>query len=248
MGVRPLARRVRNALLYRGDRYTCPVCERPFGRFKAGPRGRPDAYCPACGSAERHRLLWLFLRRELELPHTRARVLHVAPEPAIGARLRAAPDIDYVSTDLNGSIADVQADLTRLPFEDAAFDVVICNHVLEHIPDDVAAMRELRRVLSERGVALLQHPIDAGRARTLEDWTADTPAAREETFFQHDHVRIYGRDFAERLRTAGFARVEPRRYRDAVPPAEVERFGLDQAPSNKPERDIEADVIYVCRP
>ncbi|HEV2811818.1 MAG TPA: methyltransferase domain-containing protein [Solirubrobacteraceae bacterium] len=242
--MRSVLRAIRNAVIYRGDALACPICGRTFGRFKPGPRNRPDALCPNCGAAERHRLLWVFLQREQRLA---GRILHVAPEPAISTRLAESPEVaEYVSTDLDPRIADVQADLTDLPFEDEAFDLVICNHVLEHIPDDRRAMREIRRVLRPSGAAVMQHPIDARRDATFEDPQITEPAEREAAYFQSDHVRIYGRDFADRLREAGFD-VTVRRYRDELSPDLVQRHALTQAPSERPERDIEADVIYVCR-
>ena len=243
-----IARRAARGLLnlrYRGTGYTDPICGRSFRAFAPGPRGRPQAYCPGCRSAERHRVLWLFLEREgwLDAP---VRVLHVAPEPGIAARLRSRPAVAYVSTDIDPAAAMVGADLTSLPFEDGAFDLAICNHVLEHIPDDLAAMRELRRVLATEGSLVTQHPIDPGRASTFEDPSVADPAERERLFFQDDHVRVYGRDFEDRLRSAGFAEVSRTRYVERLTPEEVDRFRLVQLPSVTPDRDIEADAIYVA--
>jgi Methyltransferase domain len=246
--VRGARSRLRQVVNRVGNRYEDPICGRSFWRFAPGPRERPQAYCPACRSAERHRVLYLFLHRRTDVFKRPMRVLHVAPEAGIQERLREVPAIDYVSTDLDPAAAMVAADLTDLPFEDESFDLVICNHVLEHIPDDVAAMRELRRVLDRRGFAVMQHPIDAGRAETFEDWSVIEPAAREEAFFQNDHVRIYGRDFADRLSEAGFVDITRMKYQDELPRDEIERYRLTQLPSNQPARDIEADVIYTVRP
>jgi SAM-dependent methyltransferase len=192
-------------------------------------------------------VLYLFLRRRTEIFERPLRVLHVAPEPGIERRLREVSGIQYVSTDIDPGAAMVPADLTELPFEDERFDVVLCNHVLEHVPADVAAMRELRRVLARGGYAVMQHPIDAGRARTLEDWSVVEPVERERVFFQSDHVRIYGRDFADRLEQAGFTSVTATKFQAELSQTEVERYRLTQLPSNMPERDIEADVIYTAR-
>jgi SAM-dependent methyltransferase len=231
-----------------GSRHEDPICGRSFRRFADGPRQRPQAYCPGCRSAERHRVLYLFLRRRTNVFDRPGRVLHVAPEAGIGARLQEARGIEYVSTDLDPGAAMVAADLTDLPFEDGSFDLVLCNHVLEHIPDDVAAMRELRRVLDPAGLAVMQHPIDAGRAETFEDASVTDPAERERVFFQRDHVRIYGRDFGDRLARAGFGDVARTKFQEELSPDEVERYCLAQRPSNQPARDIEADVIYTARP
>ncbi len=242
---RRLARRVLN-LRYRGSGHTDPICGRSFRSFAPGPRRRPQAYCPACGSAERHRVLWLYLEREVGLTGPR-RVLHVAPEPGIAERLERRADLTYVTTDVEPGRATVAADLTQLPFADASFDLAICNHVLEHIPDDRAAMAELRRVLAPGGLLVCQHPIDAARATTFEDPSVTDPRDRERVFFQDDHVRIYGRDFADRLRQAGFGEVTATKYQQELSEREIEVFRLRQLPSALPARDIETDVIYTAR-
>lgn len=244
----PMRALLRRTLNRAGTRHEDPICGRSFHRFAPGPRQRPQAYCPGCGSAERHRVLYLFLRRNTDIFERPARVLHVAPEAGIAARLQEAPTVDYVSTDLDPAAAMVTADLTDLPFDDGSFDFVLCNHVLEHVPDDVAAMRELRRVVARDGLAVMQHPIDARRPDTFEDWSVTAPAERERVFFQRDHVRIYGRDFADRLHIAGFSRVARTKLQDDLPPGEIERYCLAQHPSDRPERDIEADVVYTARP
>lgn len=192
---------------------------------------------------ERHRVLWLYLERRIGLDNV-GRVLHIAPEPGIARRLKRHPGVSYVSVDVVPGRAMLAADVTSLPFDETSFDLVICSHVLEHIPDDMAAMRELRRVLVPGGVLLAQGPVDPGRAVTFEDPSVTKPEERERMFFQDDHVRIYGRDFADRLRAAGFAQVSATKYQRELPDAEVERFRLRQRPSDMPERDIESDVIY----
>lgn len=234
------------ALSYSGRRYKDPICGRSFRRFIDGPRGRPNVYCPRCRSAERHRVLWLYLKRvELAVAPSGLRVLHVAPEVSLSGLLRSLPAVRYVSTDLNPAAAMVGADLTALPFGDQSFDLIVCNHVLEHVPDDIAAMSELRRVLTSAGLALMQHPIDPSRDATFEDWAVTSEYDRERIFFQRDHVRIYGRDFDDRLRRAGYTHVQSLRYQDQLPTAEVERFRLAQLPSAiSPERDLVADTIY----
>jgi SAM-dependent methyltransferase len=236
------------ALRYRGNRYEDPICGRHVNQMLATSSGRPDALCPGCRSAERHRLLWLYLDRELNITTERLRVLHVAPERGIERRLRSLRHLDYVTTDLMDRTAMVRADLTALPFPDQSFDLVLCNHVLEHIPDDVAAMGEIRRVLRSMGQAVMQHPIDINRAVTFEDWSVTSPEERQRVFFQVDHVRIYGQDFADRLTAAGFGSVETLRYQDRLTSQERLRHRTDQLPSRHPERDLEADRIYVsCR-
>jgi SAM-dependent methyltransferase len=113
----------------------------------------------------------------------------------------------------------------RLPFRDGAFDALLCHHVLEHVPDDRAAMRELRRVLRPGGWAILQSPIRSRLEATLEDPAVTDPRERERLFGQRDHLRQYGRDYADRLRAAGFE-VRAERFFDELPPERRARHGL----------------------
>jgi ubiquinone/menaquinone biosynthesis C-methylase UbiE len=167
---------------------------------------RPAARCPDCGSFDRERLVYLYIKNRTDLLRAGGdqRVLHVAPEVRIRPRLRAALGAGYVAGDLNPTDGLVRVDVTALEFPDATFDGVICNHVLEHVPDDLGAMRELRRVLKPGGWAMLQVPLAMGLERTYEDPSVTDPAERERVFGQNDHVRLYGRDYADRLRGAGF--------------------------------------------
>jgi len=199
----------------------CPCCGHedaaflPFGRIP-----RTNAQCPNCGALERHRLLALLFERRPSLLAGIRSVLHVAPERPLRWRL-ARPGVVYVTGDLMAPEVSVRLDLTRLPFADGTFDAVLCNHVLEHVPDDRRAMAELRRVLRPSGWAILQSPVDNRLERTLEDPTVTDPAERERLFGQKDHVRQYGRDYATRLRDAGFA-VEQIRF-DAIADATLAR-------------------------
>lgn len=166
---------------------------------------RQNARCPnpQCASLDRERLVYLFLRDRTTLLDDHARVLHVAPEPNLAALLSRRPV--YVAVDLvPHRPGGIPMDITRMAFADASFDVVICNHVLEHIPEDRAALREIRRVLRPSGWAILQVPIALSEAATFEDEFVTDPDAREQAFGQRDHVRFYGRDYADRVRAAGF--------------------------------------------
>jgi SAM-dependent methyltransferase len=217
------------SLLYRGDRVTCPCCGRTARKFMptvlpVGPN-RPGARCPHCGARDRQRHLWLYLERKTNLFTDPLRVLHFAPERIFENRLRAQPNLDYVSTDLERARADVKADITDLPFPDDAFDVILCSHVLEHVPDDAQAMRELHRVLRPGGWAVVLVPIDFSREETFEDPAVVDPPDRERLFGQADHVRVYGRDLKARLQAAGFTvRVED--FRGELGEAEARRYGL----------------------
>lgn len=211
-------------LAFGGRRRLCPVCGRTARRYlPVGIVRRPNAVCPWCGSLERHRFAWLYLQRGTSLSGGRARLLHVAPEPSIAGALARENARDVITLDLAPRGVDVACDLTAIAFPDESFDLVYCSHVLEHVPDDRAAMRELRRILRPGGTLLVQVPV-RGR-ETYEDFSIVTPEGRLAAFGQHDHVRYYGTDLVDRLRAAGFA-VTPVAVRDWLTPAEVRRFSL----------------------
>ncbi len=202
----------------------CPCCGREWASF-ASDWNRPDAVCPGCGSHERHRALWLYLERALEGVGSPFDLLHFAPEYALRGRLEARPELRYVTADLDDEGVDVVADITRLPFDDESFDGILCSHVLEHVDDDRAAMAELCRVLRPGGWAAVLVPLDLDRTETLEDPGVVTPEQRERVYWQHDHVRLYAPDIADRLREAGFE-VRAERPAAAFSAATVARFGL----------------------
>ena len=201
------------AARYRGDAVECPCCESSFSRFLPH-RGRQRAKCPRCGSLERHRVLWLFLERETELFERPGAMLHVAPEYALQRRLSEVPGLRYVTGDLDSPLAEHDLDVMDLPFAAHSFDFLICNHVLEHVTDDRRALAEINRVLVPGGWAILMCPVDRRRETTLEDPAARTPQERHRLFGQSDHLRLYGRDYSDRLAAAGFA-VRAERYADS---------------------------------
>ena len=223
-------------LRHRGRAVECPLCRRTFRRFlPAGSPVRPRARCPGCGTLERHRLLWRWLAERTRLLSSPLRLLHIAPEPAFERVLRGLPQLRYLTADFASPSVDVRLDLTRLPFADESIDAILCSHVLEHIPDDRAAMREMRRVLAPGGWAVLLVPMDPARETTYEDPSIVDPLERERAFGQADHVRWYGRDYPDRLREAGFA-VEEERFASTMPQRERDRFGIVPEP------------LFVCRP
>ena len=155
-------------LRHRGDAVQCPCCGRS-GAASRPPGTAPDAICPGCGSHERHRALWLYLGERTPLGDEPMSLLHFAPEYALRGRMEALPALRYVTADLDPEGVDVQLDITAMPFEDGAFDAILCSHVLEHVPDDRAAMSELHRVLRPGGWALVLVPLDLSRETTYED-------------------------------------------------------------------------------
>lgn len=215
----------------------CPCCDQPVAAFLPfGVRPRDNARCPHCGALERHRLLTLFLRGGAVPWRRGARLLHVAPEPALRRLFQRVPDVTYLPADLDPTHG-IRLDVTALPFADGSLDAIVCNHVLEHVPDDRLAMREFRRTLRAGGWAVLQSPVDRGRTDTFEDATVTAPAERERVFGQWDHVRVYGTDYATRMAEAGL-HVQVLQPREAIPgldAATIQCFGLRPEP------------IYLCR-
>lgn len=211
----------------RGNRYTDPIDGKSYKTFLPYGYGkqRPNVLAPGTLSLERHRLLWLYLWRETDFFTAPKKVLHFAPEQAFYKRFRHQQNLDYTTTDLLSPLADVKADICNLPFPDNAYDIILCNHVLEHIPDDAKAMSELYRVLKPGGMAILQIPQDLSRATTFEDNSITDPEQRAEIFGQYDHVRVYGRDYFDKLRAVGFI-VQEIDYTHTLSPELVERFRL----------------------
>lgn len=218
------------ALTLKGTTYTDPIDGKQFRKFL--PYGyvhpRDNVLSPSTLSLERHRLLWLFLKNKTNFFTAQHKVLHFAPEQAFYKRFRNLKNLDYTTTDLNSPLADVKADICDLPFEDNSFDVILCNHVLEHIPDDTKAMSELWRVMKPGGWGIFQIPQDLNRETTFEDNSITDKKQRAKVFGQYDHVRIYGRDYFKTLEKAGFT-VNPVPYSSQLSKEEVDRYRLSQS-------------------
>ena len=225
---------------------------------------RNNVLSPSTLSLERHRLLWLYLQNETDFfyselvsesnelvsdspisknkriklrdaeTNSTLKVLHFAPEQEFYKRFKKQTNIDYTTTDLLSPLADVKADICNLPFEDNAYDIIFCNHVLEHIPDDTKAMQELYRVLKPGGMGIFQIPQDLSRATTFSDDTIIDQKERAKIFGQYDHVRVYGRDYFDKLRSIGFKVVEED-YTNKISPELVEKYCL-----------AKGEIIPVC--
>ena len=224
-----------------GTTYYCPFCIGGFSKFYPagfdfpvlkekdiiGAGLRDNVRCPGCSSSNRERLVYFFLKNEGEISTKTLSVLHVAPEPRLQHYLKCLPNISHESVDIDSKYADKKMDLRSLQYPDAQFDVVICNHVLEHIPEDLLAMGEVFRVLKPGGFAVLQVPISTKLERTFEDFSVVDPKDRERVFGQSDHIRIYsGPDYEARLRKVGFT-VEVLDYTGKLGEATMRRYALD---------------------
>jgi len=214
-------------LYFKGNQFTDPIDGSSYRKFL--PYGyqnlRQNALCPGTLSLERHRLLWLYLDRKTSFLTDSIRVLHVAPEQVFYKKFKSFSHWDYTTTDLHSPLADVKADICALPFEDNSYDLILCNHVLEHIPNDLKAMKELYRVLKPRGTAILQVPLEEDRENTFEDDSITDQQERTRIFGQYDHVRVYGQDYYNRLQKAGF-KANPVDYIKEVTEGDIKRFAL----------------------
>ena len=223
-------------LWYRGSRYHCPCCEKNYRTFlpmKEGANQRPNVVCPGCAVVERHRLLVLFLKSETDIFQKPHRVLYFAPEYSLQEKLRKQPNIDYLSTDIDSTLAMQLFDIQDIPHTDNSFSMIFCSHVLAHVKDDKRALRELFRVLEKNGcLIILDQPADI--PKTIEDKKVKTAQERLQKFGQEDRWRLYGNDFVERLSEPGFE-VEVIDLTQKLSPKIIEKNGL-----------LKNELIYCC--
>ncbi|MCI2228803.1 methyltransferase domain-containing protein [Polaribacter sp. MSW13] len=226
------------ALTLKGDKFTDPIDGKSFRKFLPYGYGkqRENALSPSTLSLERHRLMWLFLRDETTFFTSKKtlKTLHIAPEQCFLDIFRKQKNLEYITSDLESPIADVKADICDLPFDENSFDIVFCNHVLEHITNDTKAMQELYRVLKPGGMGIFQIPQDISREKTFEDDSITDEKERAKIFGQYDHVRVYGLDYFDKLRSIGF-KVDEIDYTKKIAPEELERFCL-----------MKGEILPVC--
>ena len=216
-------------LFFKGSNFTDPIDGKSYRKFLPYGYGkqRPNALSPGTLSLERHRQMWLYLQNETNFFAHKLKVLHIAPEQEFLRKFKKMKNLEYTSADLFSPIVDVKADIVDLPFEDNSFDVIICNHVLEHIVDDRKAMSELYRVMKSGGWGIVQVPMKNSLEKTYEDFTITDPKERQKHFGQYDHVRWYGMDYFDRLRSVGFD-AEINFYSQKFSEADIKRFGLNK--------------------
>ena len=216
------------SIFYIGNNVECPICRHHYKRFM--PYGykvtRKNALCPHCMSLERHRLLWLYLNNESNLfENSDIHILHLAPEECFIKKLELKFKDNYVTADLESPLAKIKMDIRDIPFPDESFDVIFCNHILEHIDDDRLAMRELYRILRKGGWGIMLSPINYNLQVTREAPENATAKERYALFGQADHMREYGIDYADRLHDTGFD-VETIQYAGHLSEEQRLRYGV----------------------
>ncbi|AFL84421.1 methylase involved in ubiquinone/menaquinone biosynthesis [Belliella baltica DSM 15883] len=222
------------AFFYKGENVSCNVCEQKFRKFLPyGRKARENALCPHCLALERHRLMWLFLQEKTNFFTSPLKVLHIAPELCFIDRMDSLSNLEYITGDIESPLAKVKMDVHQIPFEDCSFDVVFCNHVMEHVEDDILACKEINRVLKKDGWGIIQSPV-YDLENTLEDKTITNPAERERIFGQRDHVRKYGKDYAKRLSASGLI-VKEDHYVKSLDETIIQKYAL---PKN--------EIIFYC--
>jgi SAM-dependent methyltransferase len=226
------------ALRYQGNAVKCNCCENEFSMFLAyGNEKRENAACPKCNALERNRVLWMYLEKELTIRHKNWRVLHFAPERTLEKKLKSLSNLTYFGVDINPQLADYQVDIIDIPYKENTFDLIICSHVLGHVPDEAKAIQELKRVLAPSGLAIILTVININNKDTYENPNVKTPLERLAHYGEDDLLRLHGMDFGQRLANQGF-QVERLDYRLTFSEADQQRFGLGRG---------EREVLYLCK-
>jgi len=218
-------------IFYAGSKVQCPICNHrykkflPYGRINA----RENALCPNCLSLERHRLMWLYLKDKTNFFSSKLDVLHFAPEPCFISRFEKQHGDKYITADIESPLAKVKMDIHQIPFSEGHFDVVLCNHVLEHVKDDIQAMKEIQRVLKPGGWAILQVPFfNPVPDKTFQDDSITDKREREKVFGQDDYVRKYGKDYTSRITQSGLEAFEEK-FSETLTIDEAYHFGVSRS-------------------
>ena len=226
-------------ILYYGDKYEDPISGKTYRKFLpygyGGRAKRKNVLCPGSLSLERHRLLWLYLKEKTDFFTAPHNMLHIAPEQCFYKLFKSQKNLKYTTGDYNSPIADIHFDLHQAPFKDNEFDVIFCNHVLEHVADAHQCMSELYRIMKPGGWGIFQVPLDTTKEKTLEDPNIVSEADREKYYWQKDHVRLFGLDYKDKLALVGFD-VTVDDFVNTLGEKLVDRYRLPAG-----------EMLYVCR-
>ncbi len=225
-------------IFYAGNQVECPICGHHYRKFLPYGRINPrqNALCPHCLCLERHRLIWVYLKEKTTFFSEKLDVLHIAPEPCFLKPFEKQHSERYITADIESPLAKVKMDIHEIPFPENHFDVVLCNHVLEHVNDDIKAMSEILRVLKPGGYAILQVPFfETVPGVTYEDPSITNTWERERVFGQSDHVRKFGKDYAQRIERSGL-RAEASKFAFELNEEKALRYGL-----------VRNEVLYLGR-
>ena len=240
---------------YIGNKYRCVFCDRSFSKMMSsgfeslatkdnkviGSGFRLNSKCPCCDSTDRERLLYIFIKKNLNYIFEKTEksktttVLHIAPEKNLSKLINNNNQINYITSDLHSPYVDLKMNIENILFKDNVLDLIICNHVLEHVQNDLRAMSEFYRVLKKGGFAILQVPIFFEDKPTYEDFTIVSPASRLEAFGQEDHLRIYGSDYKNRLEKSGF-KVNLINIKDILDDYEINKNAL-----------LKNEIVFFCQ-
>lgn len=225
-------------IVLKGNNVECPVCNKKFRKFL--PYGynnhqRDNVLCPYDLTLERHRLMWVYLKTKSNFFKDNLKVMHIAPEQCFYKIFRNQKNLDYTTGDLESPLADIHFDLHKIPLEDNKYDVIFCNHVMEHVENDKQCLEELFRIMKPGGWGIFQVPIDYSRSTTYEDSTITDPKDREKHFWQYDHVRLYGTNYPKVLRSAGF-KVEEYDYKKELKEEVYKKYSFQ-----------EEEMLYIVR-
>jgi SAM-dependent methyltransferase len=225
------------AFFMKGDKVSCPVCEQSFTKFLPYGRLNPrdNALCPNCLALERHRLMYLYLKNKTNFFTDKLEVLHIAPEYCFIDRFEKLSNLQYLTADIESPLAKVKMDIEKIQYPANTFDVIFCNHVLEHVNDFSQATKELYRVLKPGGWAIMQSPQDMKLETTIEDPTIIDPRERERVFLQSDHLRLFGKDYGKELAKAGFLVTEDD-YVNEIGQGLFEKYALPKD-----------EIVYFCK-
>ena len=224
------------SLMMRGNKFEDPINGKTYSKLLPYGRliSRKNALAPDSMSLERHRLMWLFMKEKTNFFTDNLKFLHIAPEYCFIKLFKKMKNLDYITGDLISPWADIKMDVHKIPFKENTFDVVICNHVLEHVEDSHKVMTEFFRVMKPGGWGIFQVPINTNSTETQEDKNITDPKEREKLYGQDDHLRLFGLDYGKKLAAAGF-KVTESNFINELSPDLVERYALPKG-----------EIIYFC--